>query len=324
MVFLRVIMKNAKIVVTGGLGFIGSNLANALYENNEVVILDDISTGRMQNIQELIDNQHVEFIKGSVTDFELLIKILKGVDYVFHLAAIPSVIQSISQPQLTNSVNLDGSVNVLVASKENQVKKVIFASSAAVYGNTEIIPIKEDNQTHPESPYGAQKLGGEHYLRVFYEVYGLATTSLRYFNVFGPNQDPGSQYSGVIPKFISAISRNSKPTIYGDGNQTRDFIYVGDVIQANLLAAEISKSNGKTVNIACGMQTSINDLAETIINLMGKKIEPVHAPQRKGEIFRSFADISFAQQILGFKPSFSLEKGLSVTIEHFTEHDQSS
>jgi UDP-glucose 4-epimerase len=310
-------MKNKKIVITGGAGFIGSNLANAIYENNEVIILDDVSTGRMQNIQELATNQDIEFIKGSVADLDLLRKIFKGVDYVFHLAAIPSVIQSISDPQLTNSVNLNGTINVLMAAKENQVKKVVYASSAAVYGNTDIIPIQEKNQTMPESPYGTQKLGGEHYLRVFYEVYGLATTSLRYFNVFGPKQDPSSHYSPVIPKFITAISKDSQPTIFGDGNQTRDFIYVEDVVQANLLAAENASSNGMTINIACGKETSINDLAETVIRLMGKEILPIHAPERKGEIIRSLADISLAKQVFGFEPVFSVEKGLLATIDHF-------
>lgn len=314
-------MKNAKIVITGGAGFIGSNIANALYERNEVIILDDVSSGRMQNIQTLKDNQYIEFIKGSVTDFELLRRIIKCVDYVFHLAAIPSVMKSISDPELTNSVNLNGTINVLEASKENNVKKVVYASSAAVYGNTDIVPIKENSKTQPESPYGAQKLGGEHYLRIYYEVYGLATTSLRYFNVYGPKQDPSSQYSPVIPKFISAISKDSPPTIYGNGDQTRDFIYVEDVVQANLLAAESAKSNGKTINIACGKETSINDLADSIIHLMGKEIKPIYAPERKGEIIRSFADISCAKQVLGFEPVFSMEKGLLATIEHFQNID---
>jgi UDP-glucose 4-epimerase len=312
-------MKNSIVLITGGLGFIGSNLANALYEDNEVMILDDMSSGRIENVRELMDNESIELIEGSISDLELLNRVLEGVDYVFHLAAIPSVMESISSPQMTNSVNLTGTMNVLLASKDNNVKKVVYASSAAVYGDTDLVPLTESVPTRPESPYGAQKLASEHYLRVFYQVYGLATTTLRYFNVFGPNQDPNSEYSPVIPKFISLVQNNAPPTIFGDGKQTRDFIFVNDIVKANLLAAESPKSDGMTLNIACGKETSINDLAEMIIKMMGKDLQPEYASKREGEINRSYADTSLAKQLLDFSPEYSLENGLEATIEHFTK-----
>jgi UDP-glucose 4-epimerase len=309
-------MKNKRIVITGGAGFIGSNLSSALFEDNEVVILDDISTGILENVDGLIKNELVSFVKGSITDLELLKKTFEDAEYIFHLAAIPSVIKSIENPELTTEVNLTGTMNVLIASLEKGVKKVVNTSSASVYGNITTVPLTEDMQTYPESPYGAQKLGGEHYCRVFNEIYGIATTSLRCFNIYGTNQDPGSEYSPVIPKFISDVNKNVPPTIFGDGNQTRDFIFVEDVVHTNILAAENNTSDGKIINIACGKETSINDLASKIIILMGKEIEPEHAEARDGEIRRSFADVSKARNLLRFEPKFSLEEGLKITIEH--------
>ena len=310
-------MKNKRIVITGGAGFIGSNLATALCKDNEVVILDDISTGKSQNIDRLVKSELVTLVKGDITDIELLKRTFEGTEYVFHLAAIASVAESIENPDLTTEVNLTGTMNVLIASKDKGVKKVVNTSSASVYGNLSTVPLTEDMQTYPESPYGAQKLGGEQYCRVFYEVYGIPSTSLRCFNVYGPNQDPGSEYSAVIPKFISDITKNIPPTIFGDGNQTRDFIFVEDVVQANILVAENSASDGKVINIACGKETSINDLASKIIELIGKDMRPIHAEEREGDIRRSIADISLAKKLLSFKPKFTLEDGLKITIEHF-------
>lgn len=310
-------MKNKRIAITGGCGFIGSNLAYALSKDNEVVILDDISTGSLENIQELIKNELITLIKGSITDLELLKGTFEGADYVFHLAAIPSVEVSIKKPALTTEVNLKGTMNVLIASMEKGVKKMIYASSAAVYGNTPNIPITEDMQTSPESPYGAQKLGGEHYCRVFHEIFDISTTSLRYFNVYGPNQDPGSHYSPVIPKFISNIQKNIPPTIFGDGEQTRDFIFVEDIVYANILAAQNKASDGMSINIACGKETSINDLASKIIELSGKEIEIVHTDARQGEIRHSLADIYKAKEVLNFEPKSSFSEGLEKTMEFF-------
>ncbi|UCE36045.1 MAG: GDP-mannose 4,6-dehydratase [Thermoplasmata archaeon] len=312
-------MKNKKIVITGGLGFIGSNLAHSVCEENEVVILDDISSGKLDNIHDLIKGEQITFVEGNIRDQKLLSSAFEGAEYVFHLAAIPSVATSIENPILTTEVNLRGTMNVLLASRDSNVKKVVFASSAAVYGNLTTVPLTENMPPYPASPYGAQKLGGEHYFRVFYEVYGIATTSLRCFNVFGPKQDPESEYSPVIPKFIFRVSKNSPPIIYGDGMQTRDFIYVEDVVRANILAAENTASNGKTINIASGKETSINDLASIIVTQMGKELEPVHAEARDGEIIRSFADITVAKQLLDFEPVFSLKEGLEKTIEFFNK-----
>jgi UDP-glucose 4-epimerase len=310
-------MNGYKIAITGGAGFIGSNLAKALCYDNQVVIIDDLSTGKLENIEDCVKKELVTAKIGTISDYEFLKGAFQDVDFVFHLAAIPSVQLSLSNPSLTNEVNLKGTLNVLLASRENDVKKVVYASSAAVYGNVEIVPLKEEMPTIPESPYGTQKLGGEHYLRVFYEVYGLATTSLRFFNVFGPNQDPYSQYSPVIPKFITALSQDMPPMIYGDGKQTRDFIYVDDVVLACILATNSPPSDGKVINIAGGMETSINHLSQIISKEMKKEIEPIHTEERKGEVKRSYADISLAKDILNFTPKFPLEKGLGLTIEHF-------
>lgn len=310
-------MKNKKVVITGGCGFIGANLVYTLSKENEVVVIDDISTGKLENIDELIKSQEITLVKGDIRDLDLLKRTFSNSDYVFHLASIPSVIMSVKEPELTNEVNVTGTMNVLIAAKDSGVKKVIFASSAAVYGNIPTVPLDEDMSPLPDSPYGAQKLGGEHYLRVFYEIYGISTTSLRFFNVFGPKQDPKSEYSPVIPKFISCLAKNTPPVIFGDGNQTRDFIFVDDIVAANILAAENNASNGKSINIACGMETSVNDLALKIKDIMGKEIEPEHSEPKEGEIVRSLADISLAKTLLDFTPKFSLEDGLKITIEHF-------
>jgi UDP-glucose 4-epimerase len=312
-------MKNKKIVITGGCGFIGSNLAYKLSQNNEVVILDDVSTGKMENIQKIMENEPLVLVKGSITDLELLKRTFDGVDYVFHMAAIPSVEESIKNPALTTEVNLKGTMNVLIASMVKDVRKIVYASSAAVYGNTPIVPVSEDVHPLPESPYGAQKLGGEHYCRVFNEIFGISATSLRYFNVYGPNQDPGSDYSPVIPKFISNIQNNIPPTIFGDGEQTRDFIFVDDVVSANILAAQNKASDGISINIACGKETSINDLASKLIELFGKEIESVHTDAREGEIRHSMADISRAKEVLSFEPKFTFGDGLRKTMEFFRE-----
>jgi UDP-glucose 4-epimerase len=310
-------MKNKKVAITGGCGFIGANLVYALYKDNDVMVVDDISTGKLENIEDLIRNQEITLVKGDIRDLELLKKTFSNTDFVFHLASIPSVIMSVKEPELTNEVNVTGTMNVLIAAKENGVKKVIFASSAAVYGNIPTVPLNEDMSPHPDSPYGAQKLGGEHYLRVFYEIYGIPTTSLRFFNVFGPKQNPSSEYSPVIPKFINNLKKNTPPVIFGDGKQTRDFIFVEDVVTANIMAAENDASNGKSINIACGMETTVNDLAQKIKDIMGKDIELEHSEPKEGEIIRSFADITKAKTFLDFTPKFSLENGIKTTIEHF-------
>lgn len=318
-------MKGKKVVVTGGAGFIGSNLAEHLAMNNETILIDDFSRGRMENIQHLIDKQNITLVKGSVTDMILLRGVFEGVDYVFHLAAIPSVTESIEDPLLTTAVNVEGTLNVLCASRDTSVEKVVFASSAAVYGDSELLPHKEDTTLNPISPYGAQKLIGEHYCRVFYEIYGLRSTSLRYFNVFGPRQDPSSEYAAVIPKFISQVLNGKNPIIFGDGLQTRDFIYVKDAVQVNIAAAENKTSDGEVINLATGKATSINELANSIIATVekrgfishGKEIEPKYDKPRDGDILHSVAEVTKLKNIISYNPRFSLEKALLETIKHF-------
>ncbi|MGB2728378.1 MAG: SDR family oxidoreductase [Halobacteriota archaeon] len=302
-----------KTVITGGAGFIGSNLAEELSKetDTEIIIVDDLSTGRIENLKTF--NQNIKFVRGSITDLDLLKMIFEDVDYVFHQAAIPSVPRSIKDPIASNNANINGTLNVLVAAKDSSVKKVIYASSSSVYGDTPELPKREDMRANPKSPYAVTKLVGEYYCDVFNEVYGLKTVSLRYFNVYGPRQDPYSDYAAVIPRFINMVSENKSPVIYGDGEQTRDFTFVKDVVRANILAA---KSDAKGVyNIANGNRISINELAEMIMKLMGKNLKPVHDAPREGDVKHSLGDISRANKDLGYEPRYSLEEGLRETIE---------
>ncbi|MBA7529677.1 UDP-N-acetylglucosamine 4-epimerase [subsurface metagenome] len=302
-----------KTVITGGAGFIGSNLAEELSKetDTEIIIVDDLSTGRIENLRKF--NQNIKFVRGSITDLDLLKMIFEDVDYVFHQAAIPSVPRSIKDPIASNNANINGTLKVLVAAKDSSVKKVICASSSSVYGDTPELPKREDMRANPKSPYAVTKLMGEYYCDVFNEVYGLKTISLRYFNVYGPRQDPYSDYAAVIPRFINMVSENKPPVIYGDGEQTRDFTFVKDVVRANVLAA---KSDAKGIyNIANGNRISINELAEMIMKLMGKNLKPVHDAPREGDVKHSLGDISRAKKGLGYEPRYSLEEGLRGTIE---------
>ena len=308
------ILKNKKIIITGGAGFIGSNIARTLFEDNEIIILDNFLSGRLKNITDLVEDNFISFVSGSIMDKELLKKTFKNADYIFHLAAIPSISESIEDPFHTSEINVAGTINILYASLMNDIKKVIFASSAAIYGNMVDVPNKENMIPYPTSPYAIQKLSGEHYCRIFYEIYGLPTTSLRYYNVYGPNQNPYSDYAAVIPKFINNVIKNESPIIFGDGNQTRDFIFVQDIVEANLLAAENKASNGKSINIATGKAISIGGLAQEIISTAAKTIRPKYVKARKGDIRHSLGDVSLAKEILGFEAKCSLKKGLSETI----------
>lgn len=235
-------MKNQKVLITGGAGFIGSNLASKLAENNDVIILDNLSTGNMENIKELTIKDNVKFIHGTVIDIELLHNCCSDVDYIFHLAALPSVPRSIKDPISSNEVNVTGTLNVLVTARDTNVKKVVFSSSSSVYGDTPTLPKREDMQLNPLSPYAITKMTGEYYCKVFQELYDLQTVSLRYFNVFGPRQNPDSQYAAVIPKFINAILNDESPVIYGDGEQSRDFSFIKHVVDANILSCESDKT----------------------------------------------------------------------------------
>lgn len=309
---MLIIIENKNILITGGGGFIGSNLVEELSKNNNVSIIDNLSTGKRNNIQDF----NVNFIEGSITDLNTLKRICKDIDYVFHLAALASVPRSVKEPKIVNEVNITGTVNVLIAAKDLNVKKVVFASSSSVYGDTPTLPKIEAMKPNPLSPYAVSKLSGEYYCKVFYEVYGLPTTSLRFFNVYGPRQDPSSEYAAVIPKFIQLVSENRSPVIFGDGTQTRDFTYVKDVVNALILAAESSKADGEVINVAGGKRITINDLAHIIAKLMNSDITPEYTDMRLGDIEHSLADITKGSELIGYNPKFSIEKGLEHTISY--------
>jgi len=301
-----------KIIITGGAGFIGSNLAEELTKKHEVVIIDDLSTGRAENVEDL----DLGLVRGSITDPDLLRENFRGVDYVFHQAALPSVQRSIEDPVLANEVNICGTLNVLVAARDADVKKVIYASSSSVYGDTPELPKREDMKPDPKSPYAVAKLAGEYYCRVFNEIYGLKTVALRYFNVYGPRQDPSSDYAAVIPKFANRVMAGKPPIIYGDGEQTRDFTFVRDVVQANVLAME-SDATG-VFNVATGTRISINDLAGMVMEVIGNRVDCVHEEARAGDVRDSLGDISRAHAGFGYVPRYGMEDGLKEAIRWFT------
>lgn len=285
-------MKDRKVIVTGGMGFIGSHLTEKLLESNEVTVIDNEATGKIDNIKHLLDHKNLTIINDSIVDLDLT-EIFKGKDYVFHLAAIPSVPRSVKDPFASNEANVTGTLKVLIAAKDTGIKKVIFSSSSSVYGDTPTLPKREDMPVNPQSPYAITKATGEMYCRVFQELYGLPTVCLRYFNVFGPRQDPTSQYAAVIPKFIIAIMNDESPVIFGDGEQSRDFTYIKHVVAANILSCE-SEETG-IFNIACGRRITINELVAYINEILGKNIKPKYIDPRLGDIKHSLADISKAE-----------------------------
>ncbi len=304
-----------KVAVTGGAGFIGSHLTESLLSQGyHIIIVDDLSTGKMDNIGPSLNSGNVEFIRGSIADLPLLQKLFQGVYYAFHQAALPSVPRSIENPQASHEVNLTGTLNVLLAARDNAVKKVIYASSSSVYGDTPTLPKREDMIPDPLSPYAVTKLASEYYCRVFHQAYRLPTVCLRYFNVYGPRQDPNSQYSAVIPGFIKKAAWGESPVIFGDGEQTRDFTFVQDVVAANILAAE-SEACG-VFNISRGESITINRLAQLILELVGNKLELIHQEPRPGDVRHSLADISKAKAF-GYEPKCGLEAGLMETIRWF-------
>lgn len=308
--------KLMKVLVTGGAGFIGSHLAEELTKDNEVIILDNLSTGRLENIKSLVGLDNVNFIRGSVTDLTFLKGAFKDIDYIYHQAAIPSVPRSIQYPENSNEANIIGTLNVLIAAKDSGVKKVVFASSSSVYGDTTTLPKSEEMPVNPLSPYAVTKATGEFYCKVFKEIYGLQTISLRYFNVFGPRQDPNSQYAAVIPKFITAILKGEPPIIFGDGEQSRDFSFIKHVVSANILACKSNKTG--IFNIACGRQITINQLVNMLNEILGKDVEPVHNEERPGDIKHSLADISSARSF-GYDPKGNFKNELRETVKWFTD-----
>jgi len=302
-----------KYLVTGGAGFIGSHIVEALVQHHhDIVILDNLFSGNFANIHSFLEKENVTFVQGSVTDLPLLQQLSEGADGIFHEAAIASVQQSIQNPLETHDINSTGTLNVLIAARDCGVKKVVCASTAAVYGDNPILPKQEDMMPEPLSPYAVSKLTGEYYCSVFSQMYGLKTISLRYFNVFGPRQDPSSEYSGVISKFIAQARQRKPITIFGDGEQTRDFVFVRDVVSANILAMESGVQG--VFNVGCGGQTSLNELAETVKTIVGIDVPVIYEPSREGDIKKSVADISKAKEILRYAPEYSVSEGLEHTV----------
>ncbi|MFC1775265.1 SDR family oxidoreductase [Patescibacteria group bacterium] len=302
-------------LITGGAGFVGSNIARVLVEMGETVrVLDDLSTGRLGNINPFIDQ--LEYIEGDFTDLEIAKEAVDGVDYVLHQAAIPSVPRSIDDPIGTNNANILGTLNMLVAARDSvRVKRFVYACSSSAYGDSLVMPKVESMAVSPKSPYAIQKLTGEQYCKTFFSLYGLPTVCLRYFNVFGPNQDPDSVYSAVIPIFINKMLRGESPIIYGDGTTSRDFTYVDNNVKANLLACDVSKvCNGEVINIACAYETSLNELVEKINEILGTNIRPIYKDERSGDVKHSLADIGKAKDLLGYQPLIDFDEGLKRTI----------
>jgi nucleoside-diphosphate-sugar epimerase len=311
----------AGFLVTGGAGFIGSHLVEYLEKRGEKVrALDNFSTGKMENIEDFAE--HIDLIKGDVRDRKTCEEAVKGVDFVFHQAAVCSVPRSIEDPLATNETNIDGTLNLLIAAKEARVKRFICASSSSVYGETEVLPKVETMNTAPSSPYGVTKDVQESYCKVFYKVYGLETVCLRYFNVYGPKQDPDSPYSAVIPSFIRRFLRDESPIIYGDGEQTRDFTFVNDCIQANWKACCTQGIGGGVFNIATGKRISINQLFRELLNLLGKEMSPVYASPRQGDIIHSLADITMAKAKMGYSPRFDIGTGLKKSLQWYRKFFQ--
>lgn len=303
-----------KYFITGGCGFIGSHIAEELIsKGDEVVIYDNLSTGYKHNIEHI--NGNCSFIQGDIQDLPLMSEAMKGADYVFHEAAMVSVFESIERPEDNNSINVTGTLNVLLAARKNNVKRAVLASSAAVYGNDPALPKQEDMLPVPESPYAMSKIAGEHYMRVFAMLYNVETVVLRYFNVFGPRQDSSSMYSGVISKFYETLLNKTSPIIYGDGRQSRDFVFVKDVVRANLMAMESDKvGKGEVLNIATGKAKNLLDLLDTLNQVLATDIKPIHKKVRSGDIRHSLASADKAKALLGWEPEYSFEKGLSELI----------
>lgn len=300
-----------KVMVTGGAGFIGSHITEYFQDKAEVVVFDNLRSGFKRNIE----NFRMKFVEGSITDLPRLSEAAKGADYIFHLAAMISVPESVIKPLECVEINVNGTLNVLKAAAENKVKKVVLSSSAAIYGDNPVVPKVETMLPEPKSPYAVTKLDGEYYLNLYKKEWGIGTVSLRYFNVFGPRQDPKSQYAAAIPIFVHNAVRDKDITIFGDGEQTRDFIYVKDVARANAMAIE--KGEG-VYNVACGQKITINELARKIITMTNSKSKIVYAHERTGDVKHSLADISRIKA-LGFKPDFDRDEGLRKTIDFFVD-----
>jgi len=301
-------------LVTGGAGFIGSHIVRSLLERGDSVrVLDNFATGKRERLLPV--QASVELIEGDIRYLNNVQEAVQGADYVIHLAALPSVARSVRTPIESNDVNVVGTLNLLIAARDAGVRRVVYAASSSAYGNSAVLPKVETMPSDPLSPYAVNKFTGELYCKVFARVYALETVSLRYFNVFGPRQDPSSQYSAVIPRFIRALLAGERPVIYGDGEQSRDFTYVQNVVEASLLACTAPAVAGETINVACGERVTLNGLVRTICRLLGTEVEPVYEAPRAGDVRHSQADIQKAAALLQYRPSVGMEEGLRRTIE---------
>jgi len=306
-------------LVTGGAGFIGSHITEGLIARGKKVrVLDNFSTGKRKNIEHLLDR--IELIAGDIRKPEDCRKAVDGVSVVFHEAAVPSVPKSVDDPVTSHQANIDGTFNMLMAARDAKVKRFVYAASSSAYGDTEISPKFEKILPGPKSPYAVQKLVGEYYCRCFYQCFGLQTIALRYFNVFGPRQDPKSQYAAAIPAFVTAILEDRSPTVYGDGEQSRDFTFVENVVEANLLAAAAPETHGEVVNIACGESITINKIIQRINELLKKNIQSVYVPKRAGDVMHSLADITLAGEVIGYQPKILFDRGLQLAIDWYVNN----
>lgn len=307
-----------KYLVTGGAGFIGSNLSRRLLEQGHTVrVLDNFSSGRAENLADIIDS--VELIEGDIRDYWTVTQAVKGVDYVLHQAALPSVPRSVKNPLTSNEVNINGTLHILEAARVAGVKKLAMASSSSVYGESEVLPKHEEMTPSPLSPYAITKLTNEHYCRVYWQLYKFPTVCLRYFNIFGPHQDPNSEYAAVIPKFITALVEKRSPVVFGDGEQSRDFTYIDNCVEANLLAISNDKIVGEAYNVACGGRFTLNQLLDKLREIIGVDTPAKYDPPRPGDIRHSYADVS-KLGAFGYNPKISFEEGLKKTVAFFAPH----
>ncbi|MFH1371161.1 MAG: SDR family oxidoreductase [Planctomycetota bacterium] len=305
-----------KFLVTGGAGFIGSNICRKLVSQGCFVrVIDNLLTGKKSNISAILDK--IEFLEADMGDPDVAQQAMKGIDVVLHEGALPSVPRSVDDPAATHKHCVDATFTLLLAARDAKVKRFVYAASSSAYGDTPTLPKVETMPVNPLSPYAAAKLMGEYYCSVFSKVFGLETVSLRYFNVFGPQQDPTSQYAAAIPAFVTSILKDKPPTVYGDGEQSRDFTYVDNVVEANLLAARAKKTAGEVVNIACGEAITVNAIIKMINELVGKSVKSIYAPARKGDVKHSLADITLAKKLIGYKPVIGFKEGLEKAIEWY-------
>lgn len=305
-----------RVLVTGGGGFIGSHTVDRLLgDGHDVRVLDNFATGRRENLLDVLSD--IDLVEGDIQSYERVSNAVRECEIVIHEAALPSVPRSVQDPLTSNATNVTGTLNVLLASRDAGIKRVIYASSSSIYGASPELPKHEGLLPQPISPYAVAKLAGEGFCRSFWEVFGLETVALRYFNVFGPRQDPFSQYSAVIPNFITALMDGRSPTVFGDGEQSRDFTYVGNVVEGNVLAMDAEVVGGKVFNVAAGQRTSLNELLQTLEQLSGRHVDPSYEEPRPGDVPHSHADISAAERELGFRPRVSVEEGLRLTLDWF-------